>query len=54
MRPKAQGMIGIWEWYVNPERPEIAEITGLALVQKGRNGEQVLPLLNQSAATIYQ
>lgn len=33
--PEGSGMIGIWEWYVNPERPEIAEITGLALVQKG-------------------
>lgn len=33
--PQQGGARGIWEWYVDPERPDATEISGLALVQKG-------------------
>jgi len=42
-----QGGYGVWEYYVDPERPERTEITGLALVQKGaQRGAGIVKSIN--------
>jgi len=46
-----QGGYGVWEYYVDPERPERTEITGLALVQKGaQRGAGIVKSINGGKA----